>query len=176
MYFIKYFVYLSFIFSGVISCSHQSKPADDLKRAPLSIYDNNTNEQQSLQKRFIKKLNIKMGVYLPSEDDPDSCYEGDIEIINVDNTLSILFGGRLLVAGVTLDKNIESFKERNCSNKINTILSNQTITSYHVKKCQNSETISNKKIEFSKNQITYAIDTKENGKPTYVIKCHLRTK
>lgn len=121
---------------------------------------------------FKKATGLQEGEYRAKR--PSStCFEGDLEIFPVENYMSIMVGGQLLISEFTLGHNTASYDEENCKNQVVTDRVDKTLTSTHTQQCGKDIYINTKTVVITPTKINYTVVVKTNGKVTTNVSCEL---
>lgn len=139
-----------------------------------SLYCQTYDQDNNLLYHVLGKTHLKMGYY-ELLNGANKCQYGTLNIFNVDDTISVMLGGRLLMSGLGKDT-IES-KDRDCQGKQSSQYGENFAKSERVQICN----INNKKekavysvsLKPTINGLEYSRTTTVNDKEVLNIKCSL---
>ena len=134
-----------------------------------------TQKSEDLLQSFKKATEVIEGVYVATRPDshPELCLEGDLELLRIEDSLSVLISDRLLVGWIKKGENEISYSERECRfHRIVNWFKNK-VKSFERRICNDETVIVEKSFEFKKDTISYFIDLKFNGKDQERISCKL---
>jgi hypothetical protein len=139
------------------------------KRVPAQHSGDN-----SLLSRFRNSVNFESGTYLPENDPTESCYDGEIELLEIDDTISVMIGGRLLVGDIKMPRNQFGYEERGCKNNVMVDVVGNRIKRKHVQNCPKGDKTMTAKVEFQGSVIKYDLQAYEGKKRVIQIQCTLQ--
>jgi hypothetical protein len=138
------------------------------KRVPAQQSGDN-----SLLSRFRNSVNFESGTYLPENDPTESCYDGEIELLEIDDTISVMIGGRLIISDIKMTNHRFTFNETGCKNQVQVSRNGNIIVRDHTKKCPSDRFVMKASIEFNGPRIKYEQYVSRNGTVQVQLSCEL---
>ena len=128
---------------------------------------------QSASNAFVADTGVRPGYYESTDDAPTRCLEGDVDIIENDETISLMIGGRLLVGFIKKGHNERSINDSACNRDYIVDWNGQEIRSDERFACGRGTVTNKKLVSFSNNKITYSIKTTSPRAGTINTECNL---
>ena len=137
---------------------------------------NNTEQPQKtveqIEKDFLDTTGLVPGMY-ELIDGPQSCQEGNLDIVRLDNEITLMLGAHPLVTG--LGRSAYSVTERKCKSKISSYYDKGTINGQKITKCSKRPTTTyTVTVKISENTLEYVRTIREDKKTPTVINCKLK--
>lgn len=129
------------------------------------------SELSDLQKNFISKTGLVLGDYSLTKDSSKDCWDGQVELLDLGDELSLILGAKTLVTAIGKGKTSE--KENKCTFITESSFSMGLIKEMREANCVNGTTVVTTEVKISKTNISYVRELLFDGKQTNKFKCNL---
>ena len=125
-----------------------------------------------LKQRFMDVTSIKEGVYERAQG-PESCLEGPLRLLEIDDRLTLMLGAHPLVLGI--GKASEFIQEGSCTTKSSTEFSASRVRGVRSEKCKNAAMKFVTDVQFEPQGFTYKRKVYEGAKLRMEETCYLKS-
>jgi hypothetical protein len=156
----KYILILLFL--TISSFSFSAEP--DRKQA---------SEPSELRKKFETETGIVLGEYSLEEKSDQDCQDGKLDIVDDQNSISLILGARSLATGLGKDKLVEKYED--CVSTLKSAFKGTFVTEEKEEVCKKDGTLLTKtEVNIEKNKIKYIKKAYDGGKFLSEVKCSLK--
>ena len=126
-------------------------------------------------RELLEKAKITLGEYQwVDEKQPQKCLEGELKLVDLSESSSLLLGAHPLVLGLGMSKKAQ-FKEGKCQMRTHVELNGKKLVAHHQEKCGKQPEIQwQTEVEADKSTFTYRRQMISEGKEVGKVVCRLK--